>query len=462
MALVTATAIGCSPAGTRASPFDAGRADDARIGADAFPDGGVSADARVSGEVDLPPVPRLHFQVKPPRDADDYPFSPTVLPAYGPAPRTAVYLSSEGSQDPEGMPVSVFWNVRDPSGEYLAIAPTPASALAQFVTTMTGRHVITLEVMEKSGLQQIGQATLELTVSPIPCAADGISPPCADALPLPGGSFTAGSPAGAGYDDEHPSHPTNIAPFSLDKYEVTVGRFRAFVSQFSGAAPAPGAGAHPFNADSGWRSEWNSSLPSSSEEFSFDLLECGGTWTDTPGDSEARPISCVTWFQALAFCVWDGKRLPTEAEWEYAAAAGDQQRTYPWGDDPPSPDLAAFACAFDGRPGSCSDADLPVVGSAPAGAGRWGHVDLAGSVWEWTLDAYGPYSAQSCDNCANVADVSPTATDTGSDNTPRVFRGGDYRFDDPASLRAASRYAFDGSYPDQTRGFRCARSLTGS
>jgi formylglycine-generating enzyme required for sulfatase activity len=76
-------------------------------------------------------------------------------------------------------------------------------------------------------------------------------------------------------------------------------------------------------------------------------------------------------------------------------------------------------------------------------------LDLAGSVWEWTLDSYAPYPVAECADCANL-----------SDPTKRVFRGGDYTFDDPLALRAASRYAFDPAFPDQTRGLRCATNAS--
>jgi formylglycine-generating enzyme required for sulfatase activity len=284
----------------------------------------------------------------------------------------------------------------------------------------------------------------------MPCADDGVSPPCSDGSVVPGGTFIAGSANDVGNDDEHPRHATTVATFALDTYEVTVGRFRKFLSAYTGVGPADGAGAHPLVPGSGWQSAWNAFLPLSLDDFMFALSECGGTWTNAVGSSEARPLSCVTWYEAFAFCIWDDKRLPTEAEWEYAAAGGDDQRTYPWGNDPPTVDLAVFGCLFDGRPSCSIDTDLPVVGSVVAGAGRWGHVDLAGSVWEWTLDVKRPYTAAPCDNCASL-----TSAD-GFDN--RVFRGGDFKFDDPASLRATTRTAFNPAYPQETIGFRCART----
>lgn len=446
---VVATLAGCSAGSPRLQAADAGTAEDG--GAVACPaDVGPSQDACVSTVVDLPPVPVLRFQVQPPVDDNDYPYAPGDLPVDGPAPNSPIFLSAAESADPEGAAVLIFWNVQDPSGAYLTIAPDPTALFASFTPSTIGPHTITLEVTEAGGLHQTGQKTLTLDVRPIPCAGDGVSPPCSDLVAVPGGTFIAGSGDGIGDDNEHPSHTTTVAPFLLDKYEVTVGRFRAFLAQYTGAPPADGAGAHPLVSGSGWQNDWVAALPVSEDDFKFAIAECGGTWTNDVGPSEPRPITCITWFEAFAFCVWDHKRLPTEAEWEYAAAGGDAQRTYPWGNAAPSAGLAVYGCLFDGQP-SCSDADLPVVGSVAAGAGRWGQLDLAGSVWEWTLDVYAPYSNAPCDNCANV-----TALDTTVDGSPRVFRGGGYNYDDPSSLRAASRYGFDPAYPDQTRGFRCA------
>lgn len=451
IATAVASFAGCSN-GTHASPPSKADAATDRRPVVCRSDAGPARGDCISTVVDLPPVPVLHFQVRAPVDNHDYPYAPGSLPGDGPAPKSAVYLSAAGSVDPEGAAVSIFWNVQDPSGAYLTIAPDPTALFASFTPSMIGPHTITLEVTETGGLHQTGQKTLVLDVRPVPCADDGVSPPCSDLVTIPGGTFIAGSAAGVGDANEHPGHTTTVATFLLDKYEVTVGRFRAFLAQYDGSPPADGAGAHPLVSGSGWQHDWIAALPVSEDDFKFAIAECGGTWTNDVGPSEARPITCITWFEAFAFCVWDNKRLPTEAEWEYAAAGGDAQRTYPWGNDAPSADLAVYGCLFDGQP-SCSDADLPVAGSIAAGAGRWGQLDLAGSVWEWTLDVYGPYADAPCANCANV-----TALDTTVDGSPRVFRGGGYNYDDPSSLRAASRYGFDPAYPDQTRGFRCASS----
>lgn len=399
---------------------------------------------------------RIRFNLAPPAGPDDYPDTPDALPVDGPTPGSTVYLSAAQSFEPEGQPITFFWNVQDDSGAYLPLVPDATAARVSFSPTFPGLYRIALEVIESSGLQQLSQVAFALTVAPRPCAPDGVAAPCSDELAVPGGTFTAGSADGVGFPNEHAAHLATVAPFLLDRYEVTVGRFRKFLAAFTGDGYADGMGAHPLIPGSGWQSLWNGQT---SQDYRMSVAECGGAWTESPGASEARPVSCVTWYQAFAFCISEGKRLPTEVEWEFAAAGGSEQRTYPWGDALPTPALAVYGCKFDGQDG-CSNADLPVVGSTPAGAGRWGHLDLAGSVWEWALDVYADsYSSDPCDNCANLIE---TPEDIQMMTDGRVFRGGDFQFDDmgiESDLRAASRLGFDAKFPDQTRGFRCARSM---
>jgi formylglycine-generating enzyme required for sulfatase activity len=146
------------------------------------------------------------------------------------------------------------------------------------------------------------------------------------------------------------------------------------------------------------------------------------TWTDTPASNENRPMNCMTWFEAMAFCIWDGDYLPTEAEWNYAAAGGNQQRAYPW--SKPAAQLTLDSshasyfdgtdCVGDGMPG-CAVTDLVAVGTKPAGDGLWGQSDLAGNVWKWLLDWRGDHP-KPCTDCANL-----TAT-----SDQRLARGGSY------------------------------------
>jgi formylglycine-generating enzyme required for sulfatase activity len=270
---------------------------------------------------------------------------------------------------------------------------------------------------------------------------------CCESIALPGGTFPMGRslagknecPAGDVCNpDELPRHDVTLSPYALDRFEVTVGRFRTFVDSWDYRSLPDGAGGDAIVAGGGWRSEWNTSLPASKGSL-LDDVSCAtvgddgfGTWTSAVGPNEDLPVTCLSWYEAFAFCAWDGGRLPTEAEWEFAAANGGEGDRYPWGEAPPTLDLAVSTAAA-------------AVGSLPQGANRWGHRDLAGNVDEWVLDAYAPYPITPATDYADVA--------TGL----RLYRGGSFA-DVVDKLRAASRdpdVADDSSY---FLGFRCARA----
>jgi formylglycine-generating enzyme required for sulfatase activity len=244
------------------------------------------------------------------------------------------------------------------------------------------------------------------------------------------------------------------ATFRLDRYEVTVNRFRTFFAFLKGGGHiTPAAGAQPDDPSTGWNSAWDSYLPVTDAALQCDPQ---ATWTTAPTTNEHLPINCVDWYAAFAFCAWDQGRLPTEAEWQYAATtdSGGMVRTYPWGETAPDLSHAVYCTATtatDTNPcASTSAPPIAEVGSTwSAGDGPWGHVDMAGNMWEWVLDAPAPYPSTCTSHCYNFTEAS---------NGNRGIRGGSYLYGEyylPGGLRT--------SQPETTmkpkQGIRCARAL---
>ena len=263
---------------------------------------------------------------------------------------------------------------------------------------------------------------------------------CCTNVLLPGGEFQRDNASGA-------EHTAKVSSFRLDAFEVTVGRFRKFVG--AGAPkPKPGSGAHTHVAGGigGWDSAWDSALPLPSQ-WDTAIATCGvdnaspkPSWSPTPKGKENHPMNCVSFPQAFAFCIWDGGFLPTEAELNYAYVNGSQQTTYPWGNNAPAPTLAVY------------DASGPLqdVGTKPKTG--LGFFDLAGNLYEFTLDSYLPlgqgYPKSPCADCAVIA----------AGVTEHVIRGGGW-LNYADSLKASdptNRIKF--YYAGNNVGFRCARS----
>jgi len=263
---------------------------------------------------------------------------------------------------------------------------------------------------------------------------------CCAIEPVTGGTYNRSN---------DPAFPATVSDFRLDRFEITVGRFRAFVAAYPGNTPMPGDGAHPLIPGSGWDATWNVELPATQAAL-MSALTCSGapTWTDMPGANENLPINCINWAEAFAFCAWDGGRLPTEAEWNYAAAGGGEQRQYPWGGAPPDTTHAVYDCTGDGSASkNCAFTDILTVGSKPTGDGKWGHADLAGGVAEWNLDwNTSPYPNVPCDNCANLT---PAST--------RAMRGGSWLFSE-SFLLSSDRSGGVPVFHFDFIGVRCART----
>ena len=312
-----------------------------------------------------------------------------------------------------------------------------------------------------------GSAGLVEDLTPRPsCEGDSLNEcngeSCCRSLPVPGGPFGMGrSVDGAdafafGRDQESPEHSVTLSRFALDKYEVTVARMRRFVEAYSGSPPSSGTGSHPEIANSGWQSIWNTRLPEDRAALAT-RLKCNftfQTWTDAAGSNELLPINCVDWFVAYAFCIWDHARLPSEAEWEFAATGGAENRLYPWGSVVPTAAYAVFECSAGGGAADCLSNDIRPVGSRQMlGNGRWGHADLAGSMLEHTRDAFfTDYYKQGPASGTNAVNLDTNLDAAGQS----VVRGGSYLGDAP-SLRAAARNNIYRSTTADGVGLRCAR-----
>ena len=305
---------------------------------------------------------------------------------------------------------------------------------------------------------------------------------CCTTLPVPGGTFYR-TYANAGSGATGLADPATVSAFRLDKYAVTVGRFRRYVDWLAagGSAPADGSGKHAHlngglglvnggtsgGHELGWdgaeSAGWNGYIPTGADAGARWDDELGSgclnypdvTWTPTAGDDEKKPIACVNWYEAYAFCIWDGAFLPSQAEWEYAAAGGSEQRQYPWGSASPFGNYtyAINSCLYPTGMGQCTGAaNIAPVGTALQGAGRWGQLDLAGDISSWTLDWESPAFANPCTDCAYLDEV---AFCSGC-GEGRVNGGGFY--DQGGIYLTPSNRESVAPAADRDLGIRCARA----
>ncbi|MFO0759935.1 MAG: formylglycine-generating enzyme family protein [Byssovorax sp.] len=248
---------------------------------------------------------------------------------------------------------------------------------------------------------------------------------------------------------QNASYPATVSDFRLDRFEITVGRFRQFVNGYPGTIPKEGDGAHSKIPGTGWSTMWNASLPATHAAMIDRLTNAGiNTWTNVPGPNENKPLNWLDWYMVFAFCAWDGGRLPTEAEWNYAAAGGSEQRYRPWGTLDLDPSYAVYNCTGDGSIAQdCKLSDvLPVGSRSPKGDGRWGQADLVGGVWEWNLDYYEDPLPAPCIDCANLVSA-----------PHRSARGGSYSSAENR-MNTVFRNTLEPDYRKYSVGGRCARN----
>ncbi len=232
--------------------------------------------------------------------------------------------------------------------------------------------------------------------------------------------------------DEKPRHEVRLSQFYMDKFEVNVEQYAAFLNRLGSYE----------RACEGVDCAWPNELAGyTSYLIRQDLGDGTVQYYPTTGFA-SYPINHVSWFGAKMYCESVGARLPTEAEWEYAAR-GTDDRVYPWGNIQPEPggDLAVFQ--------SESYEDLKPVDALPNGASPFGIFGMAGSMWEWTADWY----KETWYTESNISN--PIGPDTGF---ARVIRGGAWPFNNRADrIRATNRSSLTPDFISSAVGFRCVR-----
>jgi formylglycine-generating enzyme len=224
-----------------------------------------------------------------------------------------------------------------------------------------------------------------------------------DMVGLPGGTFLMGSTEF--YEEEGPVREVSVEPFSIDAYAVTVGEFQRFVratGHRTVAEQAPDPAVYP-DADPSLLVP--GSLVFQQTEGPVDLGDVRNWWAYVPGaewrnpegpgssirDRQQHPVTQVAYGDAEAYATWAGKSLPTEAEWEFAARGGLEQARFSWGDEF-APDGTMMANTWQGEFPWQNLLEDGYAGTSPVGTfppNGYGLYDMAGNVWEWTVDAWG-------------------------------------------------------------------------
>ena len=288
-----------------------------------------------------------------------------------------------------------------------------------------------------AGAKPLEPPALASSAPPTPAA-----PSCPERMAkIPAGQFFQGSDAKDAMPNEKPAHQVALDSYCIDLFEVTAREYK----QCSDQGKCKRAGSEV---------EWPKITDAERRIYS---PLCTIREPEKKGD---HPINCVTWEMASLYCKAQDKRLPSEAEWEFATR-GPDGRVYPWGDAPPTErhlnacgtecvawgkerklTFTALYEASDGFPTTAP------VGKFEAGRSRFGPYDVVGNVWEWVQDWEGAYSKD--------AQKNPTGPETGE---KRVIRGGGWNGSYASWLRPSFRYAQDPAAMSHGVGFRCAKSL---
>lgn len=302
---------------------------------------------------------------------------------------------------------------------------------------------------------------------------------------IPGGTFEMGGDNDQASEDEYPKHRVTVQPFYMDATEVTNAQFRKFIEATGYITTA--------EKKPNWN-ELKQSLPPGTPKPADSLLQAaslvfkpskgpvdlndysqwwswvsGANWKHPEGPKsningkDNYPVVHISWFDAMAYCKWAGKRLPTEAEWEFAARGGLINNIYPWGNEHISKGNKK-ANSWEGNFPYLNTVDDGFIKAAPVktyAANKYGLYDMAGNVWEWCSDLY---NNTYYEELANKNSINPKGPSKSFDpqepyTLKRVLRGGSFLCNDSycSGYRVARRMK---SSPDtglEHTGFRCVK-----
>lgn len=301
-----------------------------------------------------------------------------------------IYPDAESFWDPVTVPPQQRWDLplsRAQTLRYmqqvldLVLKALPPGQIADSLS-----HLYWLAAAHEDWHSEASIRTRQMLGLPEPKLPEGPDPPVANGRPVrpddvfvPGGPFLLGAPDRDrhAFDVERPAHLREIKPFAISRVPTTNGQFLEFVED-------GGYRRRELWSEEGWA--WREREHAAHPLY---WLRQGGYWFFRHFDlvvplEEEFPVVHVNWYEAEAYCRWARRRLPTEAEWEMAAAGttNGSKRTYPWGEAPPTPDRAHL----DARGLGC----VP-VSAAPDGESAFGCRHMIGNVWEWTADPASPY-----------------------------------------------------------------------
>lgn len=303
---------------------------------------------------------------------------------------------------------------------------------------------------------------------------------------IPGGHFMMGADNNQAYDDEYPKHAVEVNSFWMDATEVTNAQFRAFTEAtgyITTAERKPDWEDLKKSLPPGTPKPPDSVLVAASLVFrqskhAVDLQDynqwwswvSGANWRHPQGPSsnikgkDHYPVVHVSWDDAVAYCTWAGKRLPTEAEWEFAARGGLPDGVYPWGKEHVNAGVPK-ANSWEGKFPYLNEAKDGYVRTAPVKAFKangYGLYDMAGNVWEWCADWYdAAYYTRKGSGGRNPQGPEKSNDPAEPYTAKRVLRGGSFLCNDSycSGYRVSRRMK---SSPDtglEHTGFRCVKDI---